>query len=47
MIAKAMSCVQLSARQMLESLFDPTDAFASRAPQSDDMILALMKAEPL
>ncbi|HEY4050885.1 MAG TPA: SpoIIE family protein phosphatase [Acidobacteriaceae bacterium] len=46
MIAKAMSCVQLPAQQMLESLFDAADAFASGAPQHDDMTLVLMKIEP-
>ncbi len=43
MIAKAISCVQLSAQQMLESLLDAADAFASGAPQHDDMTLVLMK----
>lgn len=46
MIAKAMSCVQLSAQQMLECLFDAADTFASGAPQHDDMTLVLMKIEP-
>ena len=45
MIAKAMSCVQLSAQQMLDCLFDAADAFASGAPQHDDMTLVLMKIE--
>jgi sigma-B regulation protein RsbU (phosphoserine phosphatase) len=43
MIAKAASCVHLSAQQMLESLFDGADRFASGAPQHDDMTLVLMK----
>jgi phosphoserine phosphatase RsbU/P len=43
MIAKAMSCVHLSAQQMLESLIEQADAFASGAPQHDDMTLVLMK----
>jgi sigma-B regulation protein RsbU (phosphoserine phosphatase) len=43
MIAKAMSCVHLSAQQMLESLIREADAFASGAPQHDDMTLVLMK----
>jgi phosphoserine phosphatase RsbU/P len=43
MIAKAISCAQLPAQQMLESLFDAADAFASGAPQHDDMTLVLMK----
>jgi serine phosphatase RsbU (regulator of sigma subunit) len=47
MIAKAISCVQLSAQQMLESLLDAADAFASGAPQHDDMTLVLMKTLPL
>ncbi len=45
MIAKAMSCVQLSAGQMLERLFKEADAFAGGAPQHDDMTLVLMKIE--
>ena len=47
MIAKAISCVHLSAKQMLESLLDAADAFASGAPQHDDMTLVLMKTLPL
>jgi sigma-B regulation protein RsbU (phosphoserine phosphatase) len=43
MIAKAASCRQLSAQQMLECLFDAADRFASGAPQHDDMTLVLMK----
>jgi sigma-B regulation protein RsbU (phosphoserine phosphatase) len=43
MIAKAMSCVHLSAQQILESLIEEADAFASGAPQHDDMTLVLMK----
>jgi sigma-B regulation protein RsbU (phosphoserine phosphatase) len=45
MIKKAMSCVQLSARQMLERLLEEADAFAGGAPQHDDMTLVLMKIE--
>jgi sigma-B regulation protein RsbU (phosphoserine phosphatase) len=45
MIAKAASCVHLSAQQMLESLLDAADRFASGAPQHDDMTLVLMKIE--
>ena len=47
MIAKAIGCVHLSAKQMLESLLDAADAFASGAPQHDDMTLVLMKTLPL
>jgi sigma-B regulation protein RsbU (phosphoserine phosphatase) len=43
MIAKAISCVHLSAQQILESLIEGADAFASGAPQHDDMTLVLMK----
>jgi sigma-B regulation protein RsbU (phosphoserine phosphatase) len=43
MIAKAMSCVHLSAQQILESLIEAADAFVSGAPQHDDMTLVLMK----
>jgi phosphoserine phosphatase RsbU/P len=43
MIAKAASCMQLSAQQMLECLMDAADSFASGAPQHDDMTLVLMK----
>jgi phosphoserine phosphatase RsbU/P len=46
MIAKAISCVHLSAKHMLESLLDAADAFASGAPQHDDMTLVLVKALP-
>jgi sigma-B regulation protein RsbU (phosphoserine phosphatase) len=47
MIAKATSCVQLSAQQMLDCLFDAADRFASGAPQHDDMTLVLMKIGPM
>jgi sigma-B regulation protein RsbU (phosphoserine phosphatase) len=43
MIAKATSCLHLSARQMLDCLFEAADTFASGAPQHDDMTLVLMK----
>jgi sigma-B regulation protein RsbU (phosphoserine phosphatase) len=43
MIAKATSCLHLSAQQMLDCLFDAADRFASGAPQHDDMTLVLMK----
>ena len=46
MIAQAMTCLELSARQMLECLLKAADAFASGAPQHDDMTLVLMKIEP-
>jgi phosphoserine phosphatase RsbU/P len=45
MIAKAASCLQLSAQQMLECLFDAADNFAAGAPQHDDMTLVLMKIQ--
>jgi phosphoserine phosphatase RsbU/P len=45
MIAKAATCVDLSAQQMLECLFDAAEEFASGAPQHDDMTLVLMKIE--
>jgi phosphoserine phosphatase RsbU/P len=47
MIAKAASCLHLSAQQMLESLLEGADRFASGAPQHDDMTLVLMKIQPL
>jgi phosphoserine phosphatase RsbU/P len=47
MIEKAISCLHLSAQQMLESLLDAADAFAYGAPQHDDMTLVLMKTAPL
>jgi sigma-B regulation protein RsbU (phosphoserine phosphatase) len=47
MIAKARSCVQFSAQQMLDCLFDAADSFASGAPQHDDMTLVLMKIGPV
>jgi phosphoserine phosphatase RsbU/P len=43
MIAKALSCPQLSAQQILDCIFESADAFASGAPQHDDMTLILMK----
>ena len=47
MIAQAVSCVHLSAQQMLECLLDAADRFASGAPQHDDMTLVLMKIESM
>jgi phosphoserine phosphatase RsbU/P len=43
MIAHAVRCVHLSAQQMLDSLLNEADKFASGAPQHDDMTLVLMK----
>ena len=43
MIAKATSCLHLSAQQMLDCLLDAADKFASGAPQHDDMTLVLIK----
>ena len=43
MITKARSCLQSSAQQMLDCLFDAADAFAAGPPQHDDMTLVLMK----
>jgi phosphoserine phosphatase RsbU/P len=45
MIAKATSCLHLSAQQMLDCLFESADEFAAGAPQHDDMTLILMKIE--
>jgi sigma-B regulation protein RsbU (phosphoserine phosphatase) len=47
MIAKAMGCLHLSAQQILNSLLEAADRFASGAPQHDDMTLVLMKILPL
>jgi sigma-B regulation protein RsbU (phosphoserine phosphatase) len=47
MIAKAASCLHLSAQQILDCLLDAADKFASGAPQHDDMTLVLMKIGPM
>ncbi len=43
MIAKAASCLHLSAQQIVDCLLEAADRFASGAPQHDDMTLVLMK----
>ena len=45
MTAQATSCMQLSAQQMLDCLFEAADRFAAGAPQHDDMTLVLMKIQ--
>jgi len=47
MIAKAANCLYLSAQQMLDSLLEGADRFASGAPQHDDMTLVIMKIQSL
>jgi sigma-B regulation protein RsbU (phosphoserine phosphatase) len=47
MIEKAASCLHLSAQQMLDTLIESADGFASGAPQHDDMTLILMKIASL
>jgi sigma-B regulation protein RsbU (phosphoserine phosphatase) len=47
MIAKAASCMHLSAQQIVDCLLEAADKFASGAPQHDDMTLVLMKIGPM
>lgn len=43
LIAEATSCMDFSAQQMLDRLFEGADRFSSGAPQHDDMTLVLIK----